>query len=88
MLGGDVAPNRAALADVPGSGRRNGHDENIACDFGTHQPMRGWIGRIKQRIGYPHVEYVVDTEVRVLEQVCGLGVYLERVVVIELFWVQ
>ncbi len=58
MLGGDVAPNRAALADVPGSGRRNGHDENIACDFGTHQPMR------------------------------GLGVYLERVVVIELFWVQ
>jgi hypothetical protein len=76
------------LRASPVSGRRYGHDQNIAYDFCAHQPMRGWVGRIEQRVGYPHVEYIVDTQVRVLEHMRGLGVYLKRFVVIKLFWVQ
>jgi hypothetical protein len=88
MLGGEVAPDGSALAGVTGSGLRYGYDENIACDFCAHQPMRGRVGRIEQRVGHPHIEHIIDTEVRVFEQMCSLGVYLKRVVVIELFWVQ
>ena len=69
-------------------GRRYGYDENIACYFCAHQPVRGWVGRIEQRVGHPHVEHFIDTEVRVFEQMCSLGVYLKGVVVIKLFWVQ
>jgi len=46
----------------------------------------GWPDRTA--VGHPHVEHVIDTEVRVFEQMCSLGVYLKGVVVIKLFWVQ
>ena len=32
----------------------------------------GWPDRT--RVGHPHVEHVIDTEVRVYEQICSLGV--------------
>ena len=41
------------------------------------------LGRIEERVRAPHVVDVLNPEVRVLEQVCGLGVDLERIVVIE-----
>jgi hypothetical protein len=50
--------------------------------------MRGWAGRIEQRVGHPHVEHIIDTEVGVFEQMCSLGVYFKRVVIIKLFWIQ
>jgi hypothetical protein len=50
--------------------------------------MRGWAGRIEQRVGHPHVEHIIDTEVGVFEQMCGLGVYFKRVVIIKLFWIE
>jgi len=46
----------------------------------------GWPDRTA--VGHPHVEHVIDTEVRVFEQMCSLGVYLKGVVVIKMFWVQ
>ncbi len=37
---------------------------------GDHQPMRRWLGRVKERVGLPHVVDVVDAEFGVFEQVC------------------
>ena len=45
--------------------------------------MRRWLGRIEERIVDLHVVDVVKAEVRVLEQVRGLSIDLERVLVIE-----
>jgi hypothetical protein len=39
--------------------------------------------RIEQRVAGPHVVDVIDTEMRVLEQVSGLSVDLKRILVAE-----
>jgi non-homologous end joining protein Ku len=45
--------------------------------------VRRRLGRVEQRVAGPHVCDVIGAEVGVLEQVRGLAVDLERVVVIE-----
>lgn len=45
--------------------------------------MRRRLGGVEERIVDPDVVDVVKAEVRVLEQVRGLGVDLERVLLIE-----
>jgi len=43
--------------------------------------VRRWLGWVEERIVDPHVVDVLQSEVGMLEQVRGLGVDLERVVV-------
>jgi hypothetical protein len=43
--------------------------------------VRRWFGWVEERVVDPHVVDVLQSEVGVFEQVCGLRVYLERVVV-------
>jgi hypothetical protein len=45
--------------------------------------VRWRLGRVKQRVAGPHVINVIDSKVRMLEQVRGLGVDLKRVLLIE-----
>jgi hypothetical protein len=45
--------------------------------------VRGRPGRIEQRVTGPDIIDVVDPQVRVLEQMRGLGVDLERVLLVE-----
>jgi hypothetical protein len=52
-------------------------------DFGDHQPMCGRFGGVKHRVGCPDIADVLDAQAWVLEQVGGLGVDLERVLVVE-----
>ncbi|WP_193315227.1 hypothetical protein [Nostocoides sp. F2B08] len=49
--------------------------------------MRRWLGGLEERIVDPHVTDVVKAEVRVLEQVRGLSVDPERVLLGEVFLV-
>ncbi len=61
----------------------NRDDENPPVDFGDHEPV-GWrFGGIEQRVVGPHVEDIVYAEVWVFEQVGGLGVDFEGLVVVE-----
>ena len=60
-----------------------GDDENTAPDLGAHEPVRWRLGRVEQRLASPDVIDVIDSEVRMLEQVRGLGVDLERVFLIQ-----
>jgi hypothetical protein len=53
--------------------------------------VRWRLGRVEQRVAGPYVIDVVDAEVRVvrvLEQVRGLGVDLERVFLIQQVWIE
>jgi len=52
-------------------------------DLGAHEPVRWRLGRIEQRVAGPHVINVIDSDVRMLEQVRGLGVDLKRVFLIQ-----
>jgi hypothetical protein len=45
--------------------------------------VRWRLGRIEQRVTGLHIPDVVDPKVRVLEQVRGLSIDLERVLIIE-----
>jgi hypothetical protein len=45
--------------------------------------MRWRLGRVKQRVAGPHVINVIDSKVRMLEQVRGLGADLKRVFLIQ-----
>jgi len=45
--------------------------------------MRGWLGWVEQRIAGPHVVDIVDSQVRLLEQVRGLRVDLKRIFLIQ-----
>src|SRR5208337_4846528 len=45
--------------------------------------VRWRLGRVKQRVAGPHVINVIDSKVRMLEQVRGLGVDLKRVFLIQ-----
>jgi len=46
-----------------------GNHQHPTVHLGAHQPMRRWLGRIKQRIADPDLIDVIDTEMWVLEQV-------------------
>jgi hypothetical protein len=54
-----------------------------APDLGAHEPVRWRLGRVKQRVAGPYVINVIDSKVRMLEQVRGLGVDLKRVLLIQ-----
>ena len=58
--------------------RHQWNHQHPAGDFGAHQPVRWWFRRVEDRVVGPDV---VQPQVGVLEQVCGLGVDLERVFV-------
>ena len=60
-----------------------GDHEHPAAGLGAHEPVRWRLGRVEQRVAGPYVIDVVDAEVRMLEQVRGLGVDLERVFLIQ-----
>jgi len=59
------------------------HHEHPAADLAAHEPMRGWLGWVEQRIAGPHVVDIVDSQVRLLEQVRGLRVDLKRIFLIQ-----
>ena len=83
MVGGDVAADGPALVWITGVGRRERHGQDVSGDFGNHQPVGGWFGRIEERITGPDVADVVKTQPWVFEQVAGLLVDLEGPVLVE-----
>ena len=83
MAGCDVAADRAALGGVGGIGWNERYDEHLTSDFGHHQPVRRRYRWIEERIGLPHLVDVVDAKPRVFEQVGGLVVDLEGVLVVK-----
>jgi hypothetical protein len=82
MLSGYVATDRSTMCRITGVRRSERDHEDLSCDLGDHQSVRRQLRRIEERIGLPHLEDVVDSERGVLEQVRGLGVDLEWIVVI------
>lgn len=83
MLGGEVAADRTASGRVVVIGRGERHHQHLATDFGDHQPVRWWFGRIEERVGVPDLLDVVDAVGVVFEQVGGLSVDLERIGVVQ-----
>jgi hypothetical protein len=68
---------------VTATRRRQRHNEDPARDLRAHEPVRWRLGRIEQRVTGPYIPDVVDPKVRVLEQVRGLDIDLERILIIE-----
>jgi hypothetical protein len=60
-----------------------GDDEHDTGDLRHHQPVRWRLRRVEERVGLLDVENVLDAESRMFEQVGGLVVDLERVLVVE-----
>jgi hypothetical protein len=83
VFGGGVAANGATAFAVAVADGGEGHHKDGALDFGDHQPVRGRFGWVEHRVGCPDIADVLDAQAWVLEQVGGLGVDLERVLVIE-----
>jgi hypothetical protein len=79
-------PRSSRLGDSVG-GRRSdgsqGDDEYATIDIGAHQPVCRRDRRVEKRIAGQHVMDVIDAEVGVLEQVRGLCVDLEWVLILE-----
>lgn len=72
-----VAADGSASAGIAAPRRSDGYDQHDAPGLRDHEPV-GWrLGRIEQRVVGPDVEDVVHPQVRMLEQVRGLGVDLE-----------
>jgi hypothetical protein len=67
-------------------GRQRDH-EHPAADLGAHEPVRWRLGRVEQRVADPHITDVIDSEVRMLEQVRSLGVDFKRVFLIQQVWI-
>jgi len=88
VLGGSVTADRTALRRVTGIGGREWDDEYVAGDLGHHQPVGWWYCWIEEWFGSPRFVHVVDPERSVLEQVGGLGVDLEWVVLVKLVEVE
>lgn len=57
------------------------NDQHPPRDLGARQPVRRRLRRLEERIIGPEVVDVVQPQVGMLEQVCGLRVDLERVFV-------
>ncbi|CAM3380710.1 hypothetical protein NODU109028_14395 [Nocardioides dubius] len=75
---GEVATDRAASRRIAAPARCERHDENHSVHFSDHEPVSGWLGWIEEWIADPHVAYVVEAEVRVLEEMSRLRIDLER----------
>lgn len=52
-------------------------------NLGHHQPVSRRLRGVEERIVGPNVEHVIDTKMRVFEQVRGLLVDLKRIVFVE-----
>ena len=78
-----VAADRAATRRVSAARRRERHNQDPARDLRAHEPVRWRLGRVEHRVTGPHIPDIVDPKVRVLEQVRGLSIDLERVLIIE-----
>jgi hypothetical protein len=68
---------------VPAARGSQWDHKHPASGLGAHEPVRWRLGRVEQRVAGPHVINVIDSEVRMLEQVRGLGVDLKRVFLIQ-----
>lgn len=88
MLGSDVAANWAAAGRIARVGWGERDHQDLAVDFGHHQPVCWRFGWLEERVGLPHVLNVVDSQSGVFEQVGCLSVDLERVVVVELIEIE
>ena len=65
-----------------------GDHKHPAAGLGAHEPVRWRLSRVEQRVAGPHIIDVIDSEVRMLEQVRGLGVDLKRVFLIQQVWIE
>ena len=74
---GLVASDRSAAVWVAVACRRQGHDQHPPGDLGAHQPVRWRFRRVEEWVVGPDVVDVVQPEVWVFEQVCGLRADLE-----------
>ena len=83
MLGGDIAPDRAAPRLVAAIGRSQRDNQHLTRYLGNHQPMRRRLGWVEQRIRVPDLMDVVDAERLVFEQMGELMIDLKRIVVVE-----
>ncbi len=83
-----VAADRTTAMPVTAARGCQRNHQDLAGDFATHQPMCRRYRRIEQWIAGPHFQNVVDPQVGMLEQMCGLRVDLERVMIIELIHVE
>jgi hypothetical protein len=50
--------------------------------------VRWRLGRVEQRVADPHITDVIDSEVRMPEQVRSLGVDLKRVFLVQQVWIE
>ncbi len=83
MFGGFVAADGAASFGVAVAGRGQGHHQDCAVDFGDHQPVGGWFGRVEHWVGSPDFADVLDAQAWVLVQVGGLSVDIGRILFVE-----
>lgn len=83
MWRGLVAADGSATARIAVAGGSERDHQHPASGLAAHQPVRRGLGRVEQRTAAPHVINVVDPKVWMLEQVRGLRVDLERVLVVE-----
>jgi hypothetical protein len=88
MCGSDVTADRTAVPKVPRSTGSDRHDKDVAGDLRDHEPVRRWVSWVEQRVALPHLADILETEVRVLEQMRGLVIDLERILVVEQIDVQ
>ena len=68
---------------IPAARGSQRHHEHPAAGLAAHEPVRGRLGWVEQRIAGPHVVGIVDSQVRMLEQVRGLRIDLERIFLIQ-----
>lgn len=88
-VGGDkarrclVAADRSAPGGIARARRCDRHDQDFVSYLGPHEPVRRWFGGVEERVTGPDVENVLHAQMRVFEQVRGLAVDLERVLLVE-----
>ena len=78
---GLVASDWSAASGVAVACRCQWNHQHPAGDFGAHEPVRWWFRRVEEGVVGPDVVDVVQSEMGVLEQVCGLGVDIEGILV-------
>jgi hypothetical protein len=88
MLRRDVAADRPTPAGIARSARSDRYDKDVATNLGDHEPVGGRKRGIEQWVAVPDVADVVQPEVRVLEQVSGLIVNFERIIILEQIEIQ
>jgi len=67
---------------IPAARASQRHYEHPAADFAALEPVGGWLGRTADRWCL-HVVDIVDSQVRMLEQVRGLRIDLEWIFLIQ-----